>query len=104
MTEKEKLCPACGRKEIRSTEANRRHWALLHEISEKVKPDGNEYSAETWHTYFKQKLLGSVEVNLPNGKSMQVPQTTTALDTSQFHGFSLRVEAWANNRGVFLPE
>ena len=65
---KEKRCPACGRKEIRGSEANRRHWALLHEIAEKVKPEGHEYSAETWHTYFKQKLLGSVEVWMPNGK------------------------------------
>lgn len=100
----EKCCPACGRKEIRSSEANRRYWALLHEIAEKVKPEGKEYSAETWHTYFKQKFLGNTEVNMPNGKTIQVPQTTTALDTSQFHEFSLQVEVWANNRGVFLPE
>lgn len=101
---KEKRCPACGRKEIRSSEANRRYWALLHEIAEKVKPEGKEYSAETWHTYFKQKLLGNIEVNLPNGKTIQVPQTTTALDTSQFHEFSTQVEVWAANRGVTLPE
>ena len=101
---KEKRCPACGRKEIRSSEANRRYWALLHEIAEKVKPEGKEYSAETWHTYFKQKLLGNVEVNMPNGKTIQVPQTTTVLDTSQFHDFATQVEVWANGRGVFLPE
>lgn len=101
---KAKRCPACGRKEIRSSEANRRYWALLHEIAEKVKPEGRDYSAETWHTYFKQKILGSIEVSLPNGKTIQVPQTTTALDTSQFHDFSTQVEVWANGRGVFLPE
>lgn len=101
---KEKRCPTCGRKEIRSSEANRRYWALLHEISEKIKPEGKEYSAETWHTYFKQKLLGSADVSLPNGKTIQVPQTTTVLDTSQFYDFATQVEAWANNRGVFLPE
>ena len=101
---KEKRCPACGRKEIRSSEANRRHWAILHLIAEKVKPEGVEYSAETWHLYFKKKLLGNVETKLPNGKIIQVPQTTTVLDTSQFHDFATQVEAWANNRGVFLPE
>lgn len=101
---KEKRCPACGRKEIRSSEANRRYWALLHEIAEKVKPEGIEYSPETWHLYFKQKLLGNVETKLPNGKVIQVPQTTTVLDTSQFHDFSEQVQAWAANRGVFLPE
>ena len=101
---KEKRCPACGRKEIRSSEANRRYWALLHEIAEKVKPEGKEYSTDSWHTYFKQKLLGSVDVTLPNGKTIQVPQTTTALDTSQFHEYSTQVEVWATGRGVFLPE
>ena len=101
---KEKRCPACGRKEIRSSEANRRYWALLHLIAERVKPEGVEYSAETWHLYFKQKILGNVETKLPNGKIIQVPQTTTVLDTSQFHDFSEQVQAWAANRGVFLPE
>ena len=101
---KEKRCPTCGRKEIRSSEANRRYWALLHEIAEKVKPEGKEYSAETWHTFWKQKLLGSVEVSLPNGKTIQVPQTTTALDTSQFHDYFEKIEFWAGQRNVWLEE
>ena len=104
MREKPVRCPACGRKEIRSNEANKRYWALLHEIAEKVKPEGKQYSAETWHIYFKQKLLGSNEITLPNGGTTDVPQTTTALDTSQFHDYATQVEAWANTRGAFLPE
>ena len=99
-----KRCPTCGRSEIRSSEANRRYWALVNLIAERIKPEGIEYSPETWHIYFKQKILGNIEIMLPNGKTTQVPQTTTALDTSQFHDYTMQVEHWASNRGVFLPE
>jgi hypothetical protein len=97
-------CPTCGRTHIRSSEANRRYWALLNEIAEKIKPEGSEYSPNTWHLYFKQKLLGSVDIPMPNGKVVTIPQTTTALDTSQFNDYMGKVEAWAAKRGVFLPE
>jgi len=39
-------CPACGRRQRRSTEANRRYWALLHEISEQIKPDGKQFGSD----------------------------------------------------------
>ncbi len=104
-----KRCPACGRTETRSSEANRRYWALLHEVSEKVRPKGEEgqkvqFSAETWHTYFKIRFLGNVETKLPNGKTIVDPQSTADLDTGQFHDYATRVEVWANEHGAFLPE
>jgi hypothetical protein len=97
-------CPTCRRKLKRSSEANRRYWLLLHVIAEKVKPDGQQYSAETWHTYWKLKLIGGNDVTMPNGKVIVVAKSSAELDKGEFHDFVIQVEQWANERGVYLDE
>ena len=97
-------CPTCKRPKKRTSEANRRYWLLLHMIADKVKPDGNEYAAETWHTYFKMKHLGADDVRMPNGRVVAIPKSSAELPTDKFHEFVFEVEAWANERGVFLDE
>lgn len=76
----------------------------MHLIADKVKPDGNQYSAETWHTYWKLKLLGGNDITMPNGKVIVVPKSSAELDASEFHDFMCQVEAWAAERGVILDD
>ena len=97
-------CPVCGRRRRRSSEANRRYWALLHEISEELKPDGKQYSSETWHDYLKCKFLGADERVLPNGKTLIIPHSSAELDSVEFADYQTQVEAWANEQGVYLDE
>ena len=97
-------CPTCGRKQRRSSEANRRYWALMHEISENIKPQGKQYSSEVWHDYLKQKFLGADERQLPNGKTLVIPHSTAELDTAGFADYMTQVEAWANEHGAYLAE
>lgn len=97
-------CPTCRRKIRRSNEANRRYWLVLHTLADKVKPKEVHYSAETWHTYFKLKLLGGDDVRLPNGKVIVVPKSSAELDKSEFHAYAEQVELWMNERGVYLDE
>lgn len=101
MTER---CKTCGRTKKRSSEANRRYWLLLHMIADKVKPDGQEYSAETWHTWAKMRWLGADDVRLPNGKVVAIPKSSAELDTEAFHDYVYQVEEWALDRGVTLDE
>ena len=101
MTER---CPTCKRKLRRSNEANRRYWMIIHLIADKVKPAGAEYSPETWHSYFKLRLLGGDDVKLPNGKTLVLPKSSAELDTHEFHEYAEKVEAWAAERDVFLDE
>lgn len=77
---------------------------MVHLIAEKLKPADNQYSAETWHTFFKLKLLGGNDVTMPNGKVIVVPKSSAELDKAQFHDFMCQVEAWAVERGVYLEE
>lgn len=101
---KRKRCPTCNRLERRSTQANARLWLLYHEIAENVKPGGQAYSAEQWHTYFKSKLLGCEEVKLPNGQVFQIPRSSADLDTGEFADFQTQVEAWAAEHDVYLQD
>jgi hypothetical protein len=101
---KRQRCPTCKRLEQRSTQANARYWLLLHEIATNLKPQGNVYSAEQWHTYFKSRFLGCDEVTMPNGKALQIPRSSADLDTSEFNDYQTQVEAWAAERDVFLAD
>jgi len=96
-------CPTCGRARTRSSEQNRRYWALVHAISEKP-VQGVQYSADTWHLYLKQRFLGAIDIQLPNGKTITIPQTTTSLDTMDFNDYMTKVEVWASEHGIYLPD
>ena len=97
-------CPTCGRTRTRTSEQNRRYWALLNDISEKWKPEGQQYAPDTWHEYMKQKFLGKKDILLPNGKVIQITQSTAALDVSEFTDYMTQVEALVAGKGIQLDE
>ena len=81
-----------GRK--RSVDQNNRYWAILTDIAEQVKPEGKEYSPETWHEYFKARFLGK-DTMVIDGELVLVPKTTTKLKVVEFIDYCTQVEAWA---------
>jgi hypothetical protein len=97
-------CPACGRTPKRSSEANRRYWALLALIADKVKVQDKYFSRTVWHEYFKEKLLGANEVTLPNGQKRVYSESSAELDTKEFSEYMDKIEAWAANQNVWLEE
>lgn len=97
-------CPTCHRKQRRSNPANASYWALLHEIAETLRPNGQTFSAEQYHVYFKSRFLGVDDVRLPNGNVMTIPRSTANLDADAFSEYLSKVEADAAARGVFLDE
>ncbi len=97
-------CPTCKRKYKRSSEANRRYWALMHQLSEQLRPNGQTYSADSFHLWAKSKFLGCEDHLLPSGKTTTIVMSTAHLDTAEFSDYMTKVEAWANERGVFLED
>jgi hypothetical protein len=97
-------CPACGRREKRSSEANRRYWALVTEISEKLKPQGVAYGITPWHEWLKSRFLGCEDMRLPNGATMTQPLSSSDLEPPEFSDYMTAVEAWAAEQGVYLSE
>ena len=98
-------CPTCKRLKKRSNPMNSRYWLLLHLIADGVKPDGQQFSPESFHTYFKSKFLGMDEIKLPSGKVVQFPKSTAELDSAEFAEYLDKVEAYAAEKwDVFLEE
>ncbi len=97
-------CPTCKRKHKRSNPANASYWALLHQLAEKLRPDGKTYSAESFHAYYKSRFLGIDEVPMPNGTTLLIPKSTAGLDVEEFSAYLSQVEADAAERGVYLSE
>ena len=73
-------------------------------MSEKIKADGQTFSAETWHNYCKAKFLGGHEVRLPNRKTITIYRSTADLDKEEFTDYMTNVEALANEHGAFLED
>jgi hypothetical protein len=96
-------CPTCHRKHKRSNPANALLWALYHAMAERDW-NGQRYSAESFHAYYKQRFLGADDVLLPNGKTLTIPRSTANLDADEFSDYLAKVEADAAERGVFLSE
>jgi hypothetical protein len=97
-------CPACGRKQKRSNEANRFYWLLLHAIADKIKPNGEQYSVETWHHWAKMRFLGAEEIKMPNGKTLILPHSSADLDKGEFHEYVTQLEQWAAEHDVWLAD
>lgn len=97
-------CPTCHRLHRRSNPQNARYWLLLHAIAEKVRPGGTVYTPESFHIYFKSRFLGCEEINMPNGKTLQIPHSTADLDVGEFADYMTQVESWAGERDVWLED
>ena len=94
-------CPTCRRRYKRSTHSNALYWALLHRMAER-EWNGQRFSAEGFHRYYASKFLGCDDVALPNGKTLAIPHSTSALDVDEFGRYLDAVMADCAERGVYL--
>ena len=101
---KPERCPTCKRRLTRTSEANRLYWALLHAMSEKMRQRGQTFSAETFQLWAKSKYLGCTDHILPSGKTLTIPMSTASLDSEQFGSYFDKVQAFANEHGVYLED
>lgn len=82
--------------EKRSSQANRYYWACLRHIADNLRPEGNEYSAAAWHTYYVGEFIGYVD-----GPFMtRVPISTSTLTAREFSEYVEKVLADAATNGV----
>ena len=96
-------CPSCGRKKVRTTQANRRYFALVSQCVT-FTFNGQRWSKKQWHEMFKDMFIDPLVIDLPNGKRAVRDPESSDLDIDQFNVFMDKVEAWCGERGIFLPE
>jgi len=104
MAAKPERCALCHRLKKRSNVANARYWLLLHRIADKVRPEGKQYSPESFHAFFKQRFIGMDDVTLPNGKVIPMLKSSADLDKDEFNIYMANVESWAMEREIYLDE
>lgn len=73
-------------------------------MSNKLRPDGDEKSPETYHLYCKMRFLGATDYKLPNGQTLTIPNSSADLDADDFADFMGAVESLAAEHGVYLDE
>ncbi len=81
---------------IRSTEQNKLYWSLLRDIAESAVVDGKRFASDVWHEYFKARFIGTEDINLPDGRQITRPISTTTLTKAQFSELVEKVTAYAS--------
>ena len=82
----------------RSSEQNKRYWAIVGEVAEQCYLKGRTYSSEAWHEYFKRLFIGIED--LPNGGSVGISSASLSVD--DFTEFMSKVEVYAVELGCEL--
>lgn len=75
----------------RSTQANKRYWAILNQISGDAWIEGKQFSADIWHEWSKRRFIGCHE--LPDGSLVGI--STTTLDVAEFNDYMSKIESYA---------
>jgi len=75
----------------RTSQANRRYWAILNQIESDVWVEGRQYSAQVWHEAAKRRFLGCIDI--PGGGMIAV--SSADLSSREFSEYTDKVEAWA---------
>ncbi|MNY37728.1 NinB protein [compost metagenome] len=71
----------------RSTQANKRYWAVLNDIASHAYLDGRQYSVQAWHAYFAANFIGCED--LPGGGTTAI--STTTLNVEEFSAYLERI-------------
>ena len=97
------VCPTCGRRKPRSVQQNRKYFSLLEKVGGVL-----GYNKDIWHEYFKQKFLPCKIMNI-SGEEKLIPYSTANLpmhgpESPNWDEYTLMVECWLAERGVYLDE
>ena len=84
----------------RSTAQNSLYWAVLQEVSEQIRPNGQGHASDVWHVYFKTLFLPARMKELPGGQVVELEPTTTGMTTAAFSDYVEQVIAWATEHGM----
>lgn len=93
------------KKETRSSEQNRRLWAMLNEVSTRVDWYGQKLSPEDWKHVFTASLQKTRAVPGIDGGIVVLGQSTSKMTKAEMTELQDLIEAFAAERGiVFEPE
>ncbi len=88
----------------RSTPQNGYYWSVVVPmVTEAINSYGNEYSNDDTHEYLKSRF-NSKDVEVGDGNYLQLPMSTSGLDTAEFAGYIDQIQQFASMvLGVYIP-
>lgn len=89
------LVTVAEHKAKRNVEQNKRLHAMLSEIAEQAWVQGRQFDAETWKEHYRRKLIGTEEIDLPDGTRTERGISTTTLNVHEFADFMTKIEEHA---------
>jgi hypothetical protein len=81
----------------RSDAQNRLYWSYVNAIADQL-----DYETDTLHWYFKKNFIGFTVQNV-EGENIIVPNSTTKLKVSEFADYLRKIEIYAGEKGLMLP-
>lgn len=96
----------------RTTEQNARYWKLIvpafaeyagNEVFSKHAELAGTTPKDSAHNVLKALLLGTFEVELPDGTTVTVERSTKSLTVAEFADYQDRAERFLNSQGIYLP-
>lgn len=92
------------REETRSTEQNRRLWAMLNEVAAQVVWHGQKLSPEDWKHIFSASLKKQRAVPGIDGGFVVLGQSTSKMTVAEMSELQTLIEAFGAENGVTFAE
>lgn len=71
----------------RTLDQNALYWNTVHDVADHIIVDGQKFTPQVWHKYFKQRFLPWSVVELPYGHLAEAEPSTTQLTKQEFSEF-----------------
>lgn len=93
------------RKQKRSNPQNSYYWSVVVQMMKAAMNEyGNDFSTEETHSFLKAQF-NYKEVELLEGHYVNVPRSTTKLDTTDFQEYVLKIQQFASEMlGIYIPD
>lgn len=90
--------------EQRTGAQNRLLHALLRDVAESVRVNGQTFSSDAWKEMFRRKFIGTEEITLPDGQRIERGISTTTLNVGQMAEAIDLFQAWLAQDFGYLPQ
>lgn len=86
-------------KSKRTIDQNKRLWKLYEQVELNVYVENRRFSSEVWHEHFKGLFIGFEEIEMPDGKIVKQPISSTKLNIEEMTEFQTKIECWCAEQG-----
>ncbi|MDZ4344449.1 MAG: recombination protein NinB [Candidatus Binatia bacterium] len=90
--------------EQRTLAQNKLLHALLRDVADQVEVRGRRFSAAAWKEEFRQRFIGTEEIDLPSGERIERGISTTTLNVGQMAEAITMFQAWLASEFGYLAE